>query len=159
MTRRDFIKLLGGSVATWPLAAHSQQGRKTHQIGFLSLGRGDKSDAGLPMLDAFISALRELGYTEGQNIALDRKFADGDVNKLSELAQEFVERRVDAIVTQATPAARPAAPGSKQARHRRDRPCLSRQSGSQTSLSGPIPSMTSLLRAWRGRAGMSRGPR
>jgi putative tryptophan/tyrosine transport system substrate-binding protein len=108
MRRRDFIKLLGGSVATWPLAAHSQQGRKTHQIGFLSLGRGDKSDAGLPMLDAFILALRELGYTEGQNIALDRKFADGDVNKLSELAQEFVERRVDAIVAQATPAARAA---------------------------------------------------
>src|SRR5262245_64976026 len=116
MRRRDFITLLGGSVATWPLAGHSQQGRKGHQIGFLSLGRGDKSDAGLPMLDAFISALRELGYTEGQNIALDRKFADGDVNKLSELAQEFVERRVDAIGSQARPAARAGQKGKAAVR-------------------------------------------
>src|SRR5215471_2075356 len=108
MRRRDFVILLGGSVATWPLAAHSQQGTKIHRIGLLSLGRDDKSDAGLPMLEAFISALRELGYTEGQNIALDRRFADGDENKLSELAQVFVERRVDAIVAQATPAARAA---------------------------------------------------
>jgi putative ABC transport system substrate-binding protein len=108
MKRRDFITLLGGSLATWPLAAHGQQGTRIHQVGVLSLGRDDKSDAGLPMLDAFISGLRELGYIEGQNIALDRRFADGDEHKLSELAQEFVERRVDVIVAQATPAARAA---------------------------------------------------
>ena len=49
-------------------------------------------------------ALGELGYTEGKNIAFERKFADGDANKLSELAQELVEHRVDAIVALATPA-------------------------------------------------------
>jgi putative ABC transport system substrate-binding protein len=53
-------------------------------------------------------ALRELGYTEGQNVGFDRKFADGDTNKLTELAQQLVERRVDAIVAFATPAARAA---------------------------------------------------
>lgn len=108
MRRRELITLIGGLAATWPLAANTQQATRIPQIGFLSLGRGDKSDAGLPVLDAFISALRELGYTEGQNIAFDRRFADGDENKLSELADEFIEQRVDAIVAQATPAARAA---------------------------------------------------
>src|SRR6516165_2110305 len=104
MRRREFISLLSGALATWPLAAHTQQATKLPQIGILSLGRGDKSDASLTTVDAFTPALRELGYTEGQNIAFDRKFADGDANKLSELAQELVEHRVDAIVAFATPA-------------------------------------------------------
>jgi putative ABC transport system substrate-binding protein len=108
MRRREFITLLSGAVATWPLAAHSQQATKIPQIGVLSLGRGDKSDASLKTLDAFVLALRELGYTEGQNIAFDRRFADGDVNKLSGLAQELVAHRVEAIVAFATPAARAA---------------------------------------------------
>jgi putative tryptophan/tyrosine transport system substrate-binding protein len=104
MRRREFITLLSGALATWPLAVHTQQATKIPQIGILSLGRGDKSDASLTTLDAFTSGLRELGYTEGQNIAFDRKFAHGDANKLSELAQELVEDRVDAVVAFATPA-------------------------------------------------------
>lgn len=108
MRRREFITLLSGAVATWPLAAHTQQATKIAQIGVLSLGRGDKSDASLETLDAFVPALHKLGYIEGQNIAFDRKFADGDANKLSGLAQELVEHRVDAIVALATPAARAA---------------------------------------------------
>jgi putative ABC transport system substrate-binding protein len=107
MRRREFITLLGGA-ATWPLIAHTQQATKMPQIGVLSLGRGDKSDASLTALNAFMPALGELGYTEGQNITFDRKFADGDANKLSRLAQEFVERRVDAIVVFSTPVARAA---------------------------------------------------
>ena len=106
MRRREFITLLGGAAAAWPLAARAQQATKIRQVGILSLGRGDKSDASLTTLDAFVPALRELGYTEGQNIAFDRKFADGDANKLSRLAQELVDSRVDAIVVFATPAAR-----------------------------------------------------
>jgi putative tryptophan/tyrosine transport system substrate-binding protein len=106
MRRRDFIKVIAGLAAARPLAAHTQQATKMPQIGVLSLGRGDKSDASLTTLNAFMSALRELGYSEGQNIAFDRKFADGDANKLSRLAQELVDNRVDAIVALATPAAR-----------------------------------------------------
>ena len=75
-------------------------------VGMLSLGRGDKSDASLATLNAFVPALREFGYVEGQNIAFDWKFADGDPNRLSQLARELVDGRVDAIVTLATPAAR-----------------------------------------------------
>jgi putative tryptophan/tyrosine transport system substrate-binding protein len=104
MGRREFITLLGAAAASLPLAAHAQQAKKILQIGFLSLGRGDKSDASLTTLDAFVPALGELGYTEGKNIAFERKFADGDAKKLSELAQELVEHRVDAIVALATPA-------------------------------------------------------
>jgi putative ABC transport system substrate-binding protein len=104
MRRREFITLLGGAAVSLPLAAHAQQAIKIPQIGVLSLGRGDKSDASLNTVDAFMPALREFGYIEGQNIAFYRKFADGDVNKLGELAQELVEHRVDAIVALATPA-------------------------------------------------------
>ena len=106
MRRREFISLFGGVAVAWPLGAHARQSTKIPQIGVLSLVRGDKSDASLTTLDAFVPALRELGYTEGQNIAFNRKFADGDANRLSRLAQELVDSRVDAIVVLATPAAR-----------------------------------------------------
>jgi putative ABC transport system substrate-binding protein len=107
MKRREFITLLGGALADWPLAAYAQQA-KNPRIGVLSFGRGDKSDGSLTTLDAFVPALRELGYTEGQNIAFDRRFADGDANMLDELAQQLVKQRVDAIVALGTPAVRAA---------------------------------------------------
>jgi putative tryptophan/tyrosine transport system substrate-binding protein len=107
MRRREFVTLLSGTVVTWPLAAYTQQATKIPQIGILSLGRGDKTDASLTTLDAFAPALHELGYTEGQNIAFVRKFADGDANKLNALARELVER-VDVIVALSTPAVRAA---------------------------------------------------
>ena len=78
------------------------------RVGVLSLGRGDKSDASFGTLNAFVLALKELGYTEGQNIAFEWNFADGDANKLSRLAQELVDSRVDALVALATPSARAA---------------------------------------------------
>ena len=107
MRRREFITLLGSVLASSPLAAHAQQA-KNPRIGVLSFGRGDKSDASLTTLDAFVPALRELGYTEGQNIAFERRFADGDPNMLDELAQQLVKQRVDAIVALSTPVVRAA---------------------------------------------------
>lgn len=107
MKRREFITLLGGSAAIWPLASRAQQA-KIARIGVLSLGRGDKSDASLQTLDAFVPALRELGYVEGQNIAFERRFADGNVDRLSEQAQELAGQRVDAIVALATSTVRAA---------------------------------------------------
>src|SRR5215831_547079 len=108
MRRRDFIKVVGSAAVGWPLAVRAQQATKIPRIGFLSLGRGDKADASRGMLEGFVAGLRELGYTEGQNIAFERKFADGNVGKLGALARELVDRPVDAIVAQATPAARAA---------------------------------------------------
>ena len=107
MKRREFITLLGSALASSPLAAYAQQA-KNPRIGVLSFGRGDKSDASLTTLDAFVPALRELGYTEGQNIAFERRFADGDPNMLDELAQQLVKQRVDAIVALSTPVVRAA---------------------------------------------------
>ena len=108
MRRRDFIKIIAGSAAAWPLAALAQQETKVPRIGILAPGRADNSDASLRTLNAFISALRELGYTEGQNIAIERKFANGDVDRLRALAIELVGGQVDVIVAQSTPAARAA---------------------------------------------------
>ena len=107
MRRREFITLLGSVLASSPLAAYAQQA-KNPRIGVLSFGRGDRSDASLTTLDAFVPALHELGYTEGQNIAFDRRFADGDANMLDELAQQLVKQRVDAIVALSTPVVRAA---------------------------------------------------
>jgi ABC-type uncharacterized transport system substrate-binding protein len=108
MRRREFITLLGSAAAIWPLASRAQQTAKIARIGVLSLGRGDQSDASLKTLDAFVPAMRELGYVEGRNIAFERRFADGDVNRLDELAQELAGQPVDAIVALATPPVRAA---------------------------------------------------
>src|ERR1700737_3273346 len=108
MRRREFIRLIGGAAVTWPLSARAQQATKTPRIGVLTLGRPDNSDPNLGTLNAFIAALRELGYTEGQNIAIERKFGEGDADRLRRLATELVERQVDAIVALGTPAARAA---------------------------------------------------
>jgi putative ABC transport system substrate-binding protein len=106
MKRREFITLLTGAAAL-PFAARGQQ-PKLARIGILSIGRGDALDAGRKMLDAFMPALRALGYVEGQNIAVELKFADGDTGRLDELARELVEQRVDAIIGFSTPVARAA---------------------------------------------------
>ena len=108
MRRREFIRLIGGAAATWPISARAQQATKTPRIGVLTSGRPDNSDPNLRTLNAFIAALRELGYTEGQNIAIERKFGEGDADRLRRLATELVERQVDAIVALGTPAARAA---------------------------------------------------
>src|SRR6202048_55477 len=107
MRRREFISLLGGAAA-WPLAARGQQATRIPRIGVLTPGRPDNSDASLRTLNAFIAALGELGYTEGQNIAIERKFGEGNADRLRRLATELVERQVDAIVALGTPAARAA---------------------------------------------------
>ena len=108
MQRRQFITLMAGAAAALPFGVRAQQPAKVPRIGILSLGRGDVSDASRAMLDAFMAGLRDLGYVEGQSIAVERRYADGDASRLDEIAQELVRHRVDAIVAQATPTARAA---------------------------------------------------
>ena len=107
MRRREFITLVGGAAA-WPITAHAQHGTKISRIGVLTPGRSDPSDVSLTTLNAFIPALRELGYTEGQNVVIERKFAEWDADKLRRMATELVERQVDLIVVFSSPAARAA---------------------------------------------------
>ncbi len=100
MKRREFITLLGGATATWPLAARGQQPARVPRIGFLFYGAPELSLE----IDAFRQGLRELGYIEGQNIFVEYRFARGQVEKLPELAAELVRLKAEVIVTPTTPA-------------------------------------------------------
>jgi putative ABC transport system substrate-binding protein len=101
MRRREFITLLGGMAAAWPLAARAQQATKLPIIGFLGqstpLGEGERAVA-------FAQRLRELGWIEGRTVAIEYRWAEGQVERLAEIAAEFVRLKVDIIVTGGTPA-------------------------------------------------------
>ena len=105
MKRREFITLLGGAAAAWPLAARAQQAAKVYRIGYL----GVASHAGYAReIEALLRGLRQLGYEEGKNIALYYQFAEGDYDRLPALASELVTVKVDVIVTHSTPGGRAA---------------------------------------------------
>src|SRR5437899_4470192 len=94
--RREFITLLGGAAVAWPLAARAQQPAKVPTIGFFSAG----SAAALEhWVAALVQRLRELGWSEGSTVAIEYLWADGQEQRLHEIAAEFVRRRVDVIVT------------------------------------------------------------
>ena len=99
MYRRTFIGALAGGILAGPLVAGAQPTGKVYRIGFLFWGAPGPSAE----LDAFRQGLRELGYIEGQNVAIDVRFAGGQVERLPELAAELVRRKPDVIVTPATP--------------------------------------------------------
>ena len=100
--RRDFITLLG-CAAAWPIAARAQQQAKVARVGFLS--QASATGAGFKL---FLDALRELGFIEGQNLAIDYRLAAGRLDKLASLADDLVRLKMDVIATAATPAAKAA---------------------------------------------------
>src|SRR5262245_33899552 len=104
--RRAFITLLGVAAA-WSLPAHAQQATMP-RIGILSPGRSELYDPTFNMLNSFLRGLHELGYTEGQNLAIERLYADWSSDRLRELAAELVRRKPDIIVAFSTTAACPA---------------------------------------------------
>jgi putative ABC transport system substrate-binding protein len=106
MRRREFIALLGGGVVGWPLVARAQQAA-TPTIGFLSSRSPDES-AGV--VAAFRQGLRETEFVEGQNLAIDYRWADGKYDRLPEMAKYLVGREVSVIF-----AAGPAAQLAKAA--------------------------------------------
>src|SRR5438094_214797 len=96
MKRRDFITLLGGAAAAWPLAARAQQAGKLPTIAFL--GANTRS-AESERIAAFVQRLRELGWIEGRTITIEYRWADGREERFPELAAELVRLKVDVIVT------------------------------------------------------------
>lgn len=102
------MSLLGGAAVAWPVVARAQQATKVPRIGILSPGRSELPDPTLKMLNAFLQGLHELGYTEGQNLAIERQYADGSSDRLRELAAKLVGSKPDIIVALSTTAARPA---------------------------------------------------
>src|SRR5215472_17132771 len=96
MKRRDFITLLGGAAAAWPLAARAQQAGKVPTIGFLG---ANTPSAQSRWTAAFVQRLRELGWIEGRTIAIEYRWAEGRFERLADLATELVRLKVDVIVT------------------------------------------------------------
>jgi putative ABC transport system substrate-binding protein len=99
MRRREFIKIIAGSAATLPLAAHAQQPAKPI-IGFLSPASPSTLAS---RIEGFRQGLRDFGYVEGTNITVEYRFADGHYERLPQLAADLVRSKVDLIVTHGTP--------------------------------------------------------
>jgi putative ABC transport system substrate-binding protein len=100
MRRRDFIKVIAGSAAAWPVAARAQQIKKLPTIGLLGSGTAaiqDKWNA------AFVQRLLELGWIEGRTVAIELRWAEGRTERYAEIAAEFVRLKVNVIVTSASP--------------------------------------------------------
>jgi len=110
MRRRHFLTLLGGAVrATWPLAARAQQAERMPVVGFLY---GGSPETSTHLVAAFRKGLGETGYIEGRNVAIDFRFAEGQYDRLPELAADLVRHGVAVI---ATPSDLPSALAAKAA--------------------------------------------
>jgi putative ABC transport system substrate-binding protein len=111
MRRRTFIAGFGAATAC-SFAAPAQQTPKVPRIGWLGTPRLNSTDA-RGNREAFLQGLRDLGYVEGQNIIIEYRMADGNIERLPELAAELVHLDVDLIVAVATPAGRAAQQATK----------------------------------------------
>jgi putative ABC transport system substrate-binding protein len=99
LRRRQFLALLGGAAAAWPLAAPAQLPSKSPTIGFLGATPSIEGQR----VAAFVHRLRELGWIDGRNLAIEYRWAEGRNERYEENAAEFVRLKVDVIVTVATP--------------------------------------------------------
>src|SRR6516162_3003131 len=101
MKRRDFITLLGGAAAAWPLAARAQQGERMRRIGVL-MGFAESDPTAQSWVATFRDALAKLGWSEGNNLRIELRWSAADPDRIRTLAQELVELRPDAILADST---------------------------------------------------------
>jgi hypothetical protein len=91
MKRREFITLLGGAAAAWPLAARAQQPGKLPTMGIIGSGTAATQSH---WYAAFVQRLRELGWIDGRSVAVEYRWAEGRDERFVEMAAEFVQRRL-----------------------------------------------------------------
>jgi putative tryptophan/tyrosine transport system substrate-binding protein len=101
MERREFIKIVCGLAGTWPIAARAQQGGELRRIGVL----GADATVWSSWTAAFVTRLRELGWTTGDTIDVEYRCAGGSSRRVSDFTAEFLRRQVDVIVTYGAAAA------------------------------------------------------
>lgn len=98
MRRRDFIALVSGGVAAWPLGTLAQDAAKVWRMGFIAHGHES-------FYDALFEGLRDYGYEEGRNLIVERRYARGQAERFKEFAAEMVRFNVDIVIIVTTPAA------------------------------------------------------
>jgi putative tryptophan/tyrosine transport system substrate-binding protein len=96
LKRREFITLLGGAAAAWPLSTNAQQAESKYAVGILSAGSNTAE------LTTVVAALRELGWVEGKNVVFEPRFAENRLERLPELATDLVRLKVDVIAAAGT---------------------------------------------------------
>ena len=133
MNRREFITLLGGAAAAWPVAVRAQQPEGMRRIGVLGAGTNDAD--GQARVAAFRQGLRELGWHEGRNVSIDSRWGSGDSDSIRDAASELVRLKPDVLLVNG------------------NRALSRRRAPSQSCLPGlPIQSSWASSRSWRGRA-------
>jgi putative ABC transport system substrate-binding protein len=98
MRRRDFMKVVSAGILAWPLAARGQQSGKTWRLGFIA----HRYES---FYDGLFEGLRELGYVEGQNLIVERRYAEGHAERFQDFAAEMVRLKADIVIVVTTPAA------------------------------------------------------
>ena len=101
MKRREFITLLGGAAAAWPLAARAQQAERMRRIGVLMPAAADDPE-GQARIAAFLQGLQQLGWTDGRNVRIDTRWGAGDADRIRRYAAELVALAPDVILAAGT---------------------------------------------------------
>ena len=105
MRRREFIALVGGAAAVWPVTARAQQAERVRRLGVLMAVAESDADArnGVSILQ---ERLQKLGWKDGNNIRIDYRWGNGDPDRIQDLAKELVDLHPDVLVGHSTPSAK-----------------------------------------------------